>query len=282
MRASGALLLLTSFLQLVLAQDPSNNATFTSTLDFTLLAPTPSAALPATDPITLRWAYTDTDLNANPLTIEIGYTTSGTLEAHVTVNAAASLSSTTLPAGIITSVAPEETAGVGFVLNYRDGGDDNAEEVELGRVDGVSLLGEEEEVVDEEDSKLSTEAKIGIGVGLGMGMSAAIFGVVFLIRRRRKRKRRQREKAAAAGDDQNGEEGSGNGGEKDPAEMAAVERGHGKAELGTESEKVELDASGQQKAELDSGEQAQAGVKTVRLAELEEKPAVTTRYELAG
>jgi hypothetical protein len=170
---------------------------------------------------------------------------------------------------------------VGFVLNYRDGNDDGAE-VELGRVDRVSLLGGEEEVVDAEDSKLSTEAKIGIGVGLGMGMSAAIFGVVFLIRRRRKRKRREREKAAAAGDNQNGEEGSGNGGEKDPAEMDAVERGHGKAELGTDTEKVELDASGQQNAELDSGEQAQAEVKTVRLAELEEKPAVTTRYELAG
>jgi hypothetical protein len=187
-----------------------------------------------------------------------------------------------LPAGIITSVAPGETAGVGFVLNYRNGiSAGNGKEVELGRVDGVNLLGGEEEVVDEEDSKLSTEAKIGIGVGLGMGMSAAIFGVVFLIRRRRKRRRRDREKAVAAGNNQNGEEGSANGGEKDPAEMDAVERGHGKAELGTDTEKVELDASGQQKAELDSGEQAQ-GVKTVRLAELEEKPAVTTRYELAG
>jgi hypothetical protein len=192
------------------------------------------------------------------------------------VNAAASLSLTTLPAGIITSVAPGETAAVGFVLNYRDGDDDDSEEVELGRVDGVSLLGGENEVVDEEDSKLSTEAKIGIGVGLGMGMSAAIFGVVLLIRRRRKRKRREMEKAAAS-EDQNGDEGSGNGGVKDPVEMEAVERGHGKPELGAESEKVELDAGGQQKAELDSGEQ----VKMVRLAELEEKPAVTTRYELA-
>ncbi|CEL02887.1 hypothetical protein ASPCAL04050 [Aspergillus calidoustus] len=276
MRASGGFLLSTSLLQLVLAQDPTNNATPTHPPNFTLLAPTPSAALLATDPITLRWAYTDTDLNTNPLTIEIGYTTSGTLEAHVTVNAAASLSLTTLPAGIITSVAPGETAAVGFVLNYRDGDYDDSEEVELGRVDGVSLLGGENEVVDEEDSKLSTEAKIGIGVGLGMGMSAAIFGVVFLIRRRRKRKRREMEKAAAS-EDQNGDEGSGNGGVKDPVEMEAVERGHGKAELGAESEKVELDAGGQQKAELDSGEQ----VKMVRLAELEEKPAVTTRYELA-
>ncbi|KAL3468535.1 hypothetical protein BJX64DRAFT_246178 [Aspergillus heterothallicus] len=111
-----------------------------------------------------------------------------------------------------------------------------------------------------------------------MGMSAAIFGAGFWCRRRRKRKRRERESTTSADSEEGNEKGSGDdkGEEMDPAEMETVNRGHGKAELGVESQKVELDASSQ-KVELDAASQQMTHV---RLAELEEKPAM--RYELAG
>ncbi|KAL2871233.1 uncharacterized protein BJX67DRAFT_219001 [Aspergillus lucknowensis] len=248
----------------------STDATQTESPNFTLVAPTEHATLQAAGGITLRWECGDL---TEPLTLEMGYTTNGNFAPQVTVNPAASLSSTVVPADIITSVAPSQTAEVAFVFNYRGGQYNGGEETQLARLDAVSLVGPTDTSEDDSEWSISSEAKVGIGVGVGMGMTLFIVAVVLLcLRRRRKRRKARKEKAEEEGGEKSAEDLPPTS--SDPAQPAEVEATEApKAELGAEGEQIELDA-GNQKVELD------AGSKPGAFEKVEEKPE--QRYELAG